>query len=109
MTTNPPFNRAPLNQDCHPAANVPPSEVHDPCALLPKLRAAYLSLISGNQSAQIRHGDMWQYFARGDAKLLKQEIDRLSAICPQSQGGSGGRFAMRAGGYYARGFNHPGY
>jgi hypothetical protein len=107
--TNPPFNRAPLNQGCHPAANAPPSSVDDPCAMLPKLRAAYYALLAGAQSQEVRHGEHWQRWHRGDAKLLKQEIDRLSAICPQSQGGSGGRFAVRAGGYYPRGFNHWGY
>jgi hypothetical protein len=108
MTTNPPFNRAPLNQGCHSPPSSPPSEVHDPCAMLPKLTAAYYALLSVAQSQEVRHGEHWQRWHRGDAKLLKQEIDRLSAICPQSQGGSGGRFAVRAGGYYPRN-HHWGY
>ncbi|MBG0797104.1 hypothetical protein IYX23_05310 [Methylocystis sp. L43] len=106
MTTNPPFNRAPLNQGCHSPPNAPPSEVHDPCAMLPKLRAAYYALLAGAQSQEVRHGDMWQRWHKGEAKLLKQEIDRLSAICPRSFGGAGGRYATTMGG---RGFNHPGY
>ncbi|MGJ0396295.1 MAG: hypothetical protein ACR65U_08730 [Methylocystis sp.] len=109
MTTNPPFNRAPLNQGCHSPANSPPSSVDDPCLYLKQLRAAYYALLSGAQTQEVRHGDFWQSFHKGDAKMLKQEIDRLSAICPQSQGGLGGRYAVRAGGYYSRGFNHWGY
>lgn len=104
--TNPPFIRAPLNQGCHSPPSLPPSEVHDPCAMLPKLRAAYYALLAGAQSQEVRHGDMWQRWHKGEAKLLKQEIDRLSTICPPSQGGAGGRYATTMGG---RGFNHWGY
>jgi hypothetical protein len=74
--------------------------------MLPKLRAAYFALLSGAQTQELRHNNMWLRLHRGDAKILKQEIDRLSAICPQSQGGSGGRYATTMGG---RGFNHWGY
>ncbi|MGJ0426764.1 hypothetical protein [Methylocystis sp.] len=106
MTTNPPFNRAPLNQGCHSPSSSLPSEVHDPCAMLPKLRAAYYALLAGAQSQEVRHGDMWQRWHKGEAKLLKQELDRLTAMCPQSQGGSGGRYATTFG---ARRNHHPGY
>ncbi|MGJ0534280.1 hypothetical protein [Methylocystis sp.] len=74
--------------------------------MLPRLRAAYYALLAGAQSQEVRHGEHWQRWHRGEAKMLKQEIDRLSAICPQSQGGAGGRYATTMGG---RGFNHWGY
>jgi hypothetical protein len=51
---------------------------------------------------------MWQRWHKSNSADLKREIDRLAVLCPQSPFGFR-RYAMRAGGYYPRGFNHRGY
>ena len=58
-----------------------PIALNDPCSMLNELRVAYYSLLVGRQSAQVRDGDRWQTFHRGDAKTLKAEIDRLEVQC----------------------------
>jgi hypothetical protein len=62
----------------------PNGGINDPCAILPQLRAAYFDLLSGAQTAQIRDGERWRTFHKGDAKMLRDEIRRLEYMCPKS-------------------------
>lgn len=75
----------------------PITEVTDPCRLLPQLRAAYYALIAGQQTVEIRDGDRWRRFGKGDAKLLQEEIARLERRCGNCRGGTL-YFHDRAGG-----------
>lgn len=55
--------------------------VENPCAWLTRLRAAYYSLMSGQQMAEIWNNDQRMVFHRGDASKLQAEIQRLEIIC----------------------------
>lgn len=96
--------RPPLPQNGLPAPQGVPTAIdwNDQCAVLPMLRAAYYSLLAGNQTAKIRDGDREQHFAKGDAKFLQMEIRRLEILC----GSDPTRRAIRAGG--PRPFPYPG-
>ncbi len=58
-----------------------PQAVTDPCSLLPQLRAAYYQLLAGGATAEVRDGDRWMRYQRGDTKTLKAEIARLEMQC----------------------------
>ncbi len=91
-----PFNRRPLQGQCFSAGQQPPQAIdaRQQCAILPALRAAYYSLLAGKQTAEVRNGDMWQTFQRGNAKELKAEIRRLEILCENPR-----KRAVRAGPY----------
>lgn len=93
-------NRPPLNQSAYPQPSGPPTQLShcDECAALPSLRAAYYQLIAGAQSAQVRDGERWQTFAKGDAKELRLAIQRLEIRCEHNPRFGPGR-AIRAGGF----------
>ena len=55
--------------------------VDNPCALLPQLRAALYQLMSGQQRAQVRYGDQWLTWQRGNAAELRDEVRRLEFMC----------------------------
>jgi len=98
--------RPPINQGCYEQQAGPPLSIAEgqECSVLPSLRAAYYALLAGNQTAQVRDGDRWQTFARGDATIMQQEIRRLERLC------TGRRpYAIRAGGYSPRGGYPGGY
>ena len=57
------------------------ARVDDPCAVLPELRAAYYSLLTGGQTAQTRDSDRWLTKHRGDPRVLREEIARLEIQC----------------------------
>lgn len=80
--------------NCTPTGPTP--AVENPCELLPQLRAAYFALIAGQARFEIRNGDQWLSFQRGDAKTLQHEIHRLEIIC--ASGANHGR-AIRVGPY----------
>jgi hypothetical protein len=106
--SNPSFNRPPLNRaGCYPQPSQVPQAIDDPCKFLNSLRAAYYALLSGKQSAQIRDGERWQSFHRGDAKMLRAEITKLSIMCDPNMKSR----AVRAGPYAtqnaAPGFGFP--
>ncbi len=102
------FNRQPLQQGCFPQQSGPPTSIGagNECAVLPQLKAAYYALLAGNQTAQVRDGERWQTYAKGDAKFLQQEIRRLEMICESNS--RGGR-AIRAGGLRKPGYGPYGY
>ncbi len=88
--------RAPLNQSAYPTPSGPPQAIFDECAVRPQLRAAYYQLLAGAQSAQVRDGDRWQTFQRGDNVELRKAIQRIEMTCdPRYRHGR----AIRAGGY----------
>ena len=62
----------------------------NPCAMLPVLRAALFDVLQGKKS-QVRFGDQWMSWHKGDANGLRAEIRRLEQICganglPSNQG-----------------------
>jgi hypothetical protein len=65
--------------NCTPNGSIP--VVDNPCAMLPALRAAYFQLAAGQARAQVRNGEMWMTWQRGDAKTLEREIKRLELMC----------------------------
>lgn len=98
MNRPPPFRRPYMNQGaCPPQPASMPSAIPDgmECSVLPALRAAYYQLLAGAQTAEVRFGDYWQSFAKGDARLLQQEVRRLEILCGPLAGR--GR-AVRVGG-----------
>jgi hypothetical protein len=106
------FSREPLRQS-PPTPAGPPTSIPagGECSILPSLRAAYFSLLAGNQTAQTRDGERWQTWQRGDAKTLQIEIRRLEQICEESS--RHGR-SIRAGGirkpwYGLNGYGYPYY
>jgi len=103
------FSRPPINHQNFPSQPGPPQSIatlQDECAALPSLRAAYYALLAGQQSAQVRDGDRWQSFARGDAKELRALVQRIETQCdPRYRRGR----AIRYGGYNAPRFGDVGY
>lgn len=79
--------------NCTPGGVVP--AVDDPCAMLPQLRAALFQLMSGQTRAEVRNGEQWMTWQRGDAKTLQREVRRLELICSDC-----GPRAVRVGRYY---------
>jgi hypothetical protein len=79
-------------QNCTPGGGIP--AVDDPCAMLSQLRAALFQLLSGQARAEVRNGDQWSVWHRGDAKTLQKEVRRLELICE-----GGGPRAARVGNY----------
>ncbi|PWB89862.1 hypothetical protein C5688_13565 [Methylocystis sp. MitZ-2018] len=73
------------------------SETDDSCAILPKLRAAYYSLLAGSQAEEIQFRERRIRYHRADARALQSEIRRLESICGVYHGPK--RYAIRAGGY----------
>lgn len=73
------------------------SELDDPCAMLPKLRAAYYALLAGSQAEEVRFRERGIRYHRADARALQSEIRRLESICGVYHGPK--RYAIRAGGY----------
>jgi hypothetical protein len=70
--------------------------VDNPCEMLGALRAALLALLAGQARFEIRNGDQWLSFQRGDAKALQHEVRRLEQICdPTARHGR----ALRIGPY----------
>ena len=57
--------------------NVQNPEIRAKWERLQRLRAAYDDLITGKSRAAVRDGDRESHFARGDAKALLQQIQRL--------------------------------
>lgn len=66
--------------NCTPSAGGVPA-VDNPCAILPQLRAALYELMSGQARAEVRHGDQWMRWHRGELKALQHEVRRLEIIC----------------------------
>jgi hypothetical protein len=95
-----PFNRQPT-QGCQSSQG---PEIDDPCAMLPKLRAAYYSLLAGSQAEEIQFRERRIRYHRADARALQSEIRRLESICGVYHGPK--RYAIRAGGYQPQ---HGGY
>jgi hypothetical protein len=81
--------------DCTPNGGAPPT-VDDPCAYLGMLRAALYALMAGQTKYEIRNGDQWLSFQRGDAQFLQSEVRRLELLC--DPGSRRGR-ALRMGPY----------
>jgi hypothetical protein len=73
------------NNPCIPAAVTP--EVTNPCEYLPKLRAAMYALMAGQAKYEIRLGDNWASYQRGDAQALQVEVRRLELLCEQGHHG----------------------
>jgi hypothetical protein len=105
------FNRPPMKQAGFPAQQQPPQAIDNPCAYLPQMRAALYSLMTGNQTQQIRDNDRWRTTHNGNVKELKMEIRKLEIMCDPNMR----RRAMRAGPYvpagsvppYGPGFGFP--
>jgi len=76
-------------------------EIDDPCAMLPKLRAAYYSLLAGSQAEEVQFRERRVRYHRADARALQSEIRRLESICGVYHGPK--RYAIRAGGYQQHG------
>src|SRR6266478_9255718 len=68
-----------MTNTCTPGG-APPT-VDDPCALLPALRAAMYALMAGQARFEVRNGDQWLSFQKGDAAALQHEVRRLELIC----------------------------
>lgn len=66
--------------NCTPSAGMLPA-VDNPCAMLPQLRAALYQLMSGQARAEVRHGEQWVRWHRGELKALQHEVRRLEVIC----------------------------
>jgi hypothetical protein len=90
-----------MTNNCTPAGVVP--VVDDPCAMLGALRAALYALMAGQARFEIRNGDQWLSFQRGDAQRLQHEVRRLEMICTQ---GPKGR-AVRVGPIHPHYNNRP--
>ncbi len=75
-----------MNKNCFPqnTGNPPMSSfgpITDPCAVLPNLRSALYTLMSGQARAQIRFGEHWTTFHGGNVAQLRAEIRKLEAMC----------------------------
>lgn len=82
--------------NCIPSGGTIPV-VDNPCAMLPQLRAAMYQLMGGQARAEVRHGDQWMRWHRGELKALQHEVRRLEIIC--ESGISAGR-AVRVGPHF---------
>ena len=70
--------------------------VENPCEMLSALRAALYALLAGQARYEIRNGDSWLSFQRGDAQALQREVRRLELLCdPNANRGR----AIRVGPY----------
>lgn len=75
----------------------------DPCAVLPRIREAYYALLEGRRPEVIEfdagNGVRRKVqYGKADLASLRGELSRLETYCGR-RGGSGRRYALRAGGY----------
>jgi hypothetical protein len=94
---------------CVPPNSGPPDVINDPCTYLGELRGALYALMTGRQTAMIRHGNYEQRFTHQSVVELQREIRRLEASCPRGPNNPhGGRIgSVRAGPYSTGGIGHP--
>lgn len=52
-----------------------------PCQLYAEVKSAYYALITGNQRVRLRMGERDSWFGKGDAHLLREEMNRLAEQC----------------------------
>lgn len=58
-----------------------PRPTFDPCDYYAETYQAYMKLMAGEQTAQVRHGERWTTYHRGNAADLRRELRRLEIVC----------------------------
>ena len=76
----------------------------DPCAVLEKLRPAYIALVAGEKAmiVEFQSGDGSSQtitYHKANIASLREEISRLEMACAAKTSGQTRRYAMRAGGH----------
>lgn len=93
----------------NPLCGPPPTPVavtDNPCVALPMLRAALYEVLQGKRS-QVRFGDQWMSWHKGNENGLRAEIRRLEQMCMNGFPSNAGR-AQRVGPIYNPALAYPG-
>ncbi len=72
-------------------------DLSDPCAVLPIVRKAYYTLLTGNSTTSVTFGDRHMTKTPSDLAALREEIRRLEIQCAQAQGEAPRRYAIKLG------------
>ena len=81
-----------------------PIDYTDPCAVLEKLRPAYIALVAGEKAmtVEFQSGDgssQMVTYHKANITALREEIGRLQIECAAVTSGKTKRHALRAGGF----------